>query len=174
MIPPNLKATIAVLILLAVVPAAADDLRVFAPDSLRAIERAYAGSRFVVAVWASDCSPCRAELEMLGRFAIAYPDVPVVLIATDGEQNHDLVARILEHYRLAAADTWLFGPAGAERLRYAIDPGWHGELPRSYLYDAAGNRAGKSGRLDAGYLRNWLEANRPRCAQLPGAAAESG
>ncbi|MFT5164280.1 MAG: hypothetical protein ACI9FJ_002881, partial [Alteromonadaceae bacterium] len=40
--------------------------------------------------------------------------------------------------------------------RYAIDPSWYGELPRSYFYDAAGGRTAKSGLVNNETLKKWL------------------
>lgn len=40
---------------------------------------------------------------------------------------------------------WAFGSMPPEQLRFAIDLRWHGEKPRSYLYDAQGKRTAYSG-----------------------------
>ena len=44
--------------------------------------------------------------------------------------------------------------------RYAIDPAWRGELPRSYLFDAAHKRAAHSGLMNETQLRDWLKRQR--------------
>lgn len=36
------------------------------------------------------------------------------------------------------ADALAFGSTPPEQLRYAIDADWHGEMPRSYWFNAAG------------------------------------
>jgi len=43
-----------------------------------------------------------------------------------------------------------------DKLRFYIDPGWYGELPRSYFYDAAQQRSGHSGALTRAQLQDWL------------------
>ena len=135
------------------------DLQVFGPGSMRDIERAHAGSPFVVAVWATDCPPCRRELELLGTFAKRHPDVPVVLIATDPPGNAGAVEEVLASFELPGAEALQFGDAGAERLRHAIDPTWRGEMPRTYLYGHDGTRAGVSGPISDALLERWLEGS---------------
>lgn len=130
----------------------------FGPSSMRAIEEQHAGTPFIVAVWATDCPPCRHELQLLGAFANANPQVPVVLIATDTLQHAELVNEILSQYDLTGLDSWMFAEANVERLRYTIDPDWFGEMPRSYFYDSKSNRVARSGALTEMDLQDWLES----------------
>jgi len=153
-------ARVAILLVMSLLPTVAlhaADLSVFDPASMRAIEAAHAGDRFIVALWATDCPPCRRELSLLGEFRAQHPNVPVVLIATDSTDNAEFVEQVLESVELPGVDFWLFGDAGAERLRYTIDPGWRGEMPRSYLYDVDGSRVGLSGPLSEDALQGWLD-----------------
>ena len=142
--------------LLVAATAGADELRVFDAGSMRAIEQEHVGAPFIVAVWATDCPPCRRELALLSSFSAEHPDVPVVLVATDPPDNLEAVARVLDSFVLSGAEAWYFGDAGAESLRYTIDPGWRGEMPRSYLYDETGKRAGISGPISEDLLQQWL------------------
>lgn len=142
--------------LLVATAAVAGEPRVFDADSMRAIEQEHAGAPFIVAVWATDCPPCRRELALLSGFSADHPEVPVVLIATDPPDNVEAVDRVLESFALPGADAWRFGDAGAERLRYTIDPDWRGEMPRSYLYDEDGDRVGISGPISTELLQRWL------------------
>lgn len=52
---------------------------------------------------------------------------------------------------------WSFGSKSPEQLRFAIDPRWHGEKPRSYWYDAQGTRAAYSGLISAERVELWLQ-----------------
>lgn len=142
--------------LLLATAAGAGELQVFHADSMQAIEQEHAGSPFIVAVWATDCPPCRRELALLSDFSADHPEVPVVLIATDPPDYAAAVDQVLESFALTGAEAWRFGDAGAERLRYTIDPGWRGEMPRSYLYDEDGDRVGISGPISTELLRRWL------------------
>lgn len=147
--------------LLVAAAAGAGELQVFDAKSMQAIEQEHAGSLFIVAVWATDCPPCRRELALLSGFSADHPEVPVVLIATDPPDNAEGVDRVLESFALPGASAWRFGNAGAERLRYTIDPDWRGEMPRSYLYDEDGSRVGISGPISTELLQRWLR-NRGR------------
>jgi thiol-disulfide isomerase/thioredoxin len=142
--------------LLVAAAAGADELRVFDAHSMQAIEEEHAGTPFLVAVWATDCPPCRHEIALLSGFAADHPEVPVVLIATDPPDNAGAVKQVLASFALPGADAWRFGDAGAERLRYAIDPDWRGEMPRSYFYDEDGDRVGISGPISTELLQRWL------------------
>ena len=43
------------------------------------------------------------------------------------------------------ANAWAFGASPSEQLRYAIDAKWHGEMPRSYWFNAKGESVAYSG-----------------------------
>ena len=62
------SAILSVITLFSAVAVSAADLRVFGPAGMRAIEKEHAGDRFIVAVWSTDCPPCRRELSLLGAF----------------------------------------------------------------------------------------------------------
>mgnify|MGYP001439699995 CR=1 FL=1 len=130
----------------------------FGPDSMREIERMHAGAPFIVALWATDCSPCRRELAVLRAFSIDHPGIPVVLIASDNIGNADLVEHILAEFGLADVESWLFSNGNLERLRYTVDPGWSGEMPRSYLYDENSKRQAIIGALSKAHLDLWIES----------------
>jgi hypothetical protein len=101
----------------------------------------------VVSLWSVDCAPCRVELDMLGQMKKADPDFPLVVISTDSIEMREDAADILDEYQLAGETTWMFADSFVERLRFSIDPGWYGELPRSYFYDAEHNMMAHSGIL---------------------------
>lgn len=131
--------------------------RAFERDSLQAIRDAHAGQPFVMAMWSAYCEPCREELAMLVRFRAAHPQVAVVLVATDPPEELAAVRSMLAQYASEDVETWAFADAFVERLRYAVDPRWRGELPRTYLYDAQHRFSAISGRVDAARLRDWFD-----------------
>jgi thiol-disulfide isomerase/thioredoxin len=132
----------------------------FGPESMREIEQGHAGDPFIVALWATDCSPCRRELELLRAFNADHPAVPVVLIATDDLRNASLVQTILSEFGLTRVESWLFSGGGVERLQYSVDPDWSGEVPRSYLYDRDVNRIVITGAASRIALDSWIESLR--------------
>ena len=134
----------------------AGELRPWGYGSMTAIEASHAGSAFIVVLWATDCAPCRRELRLLEGLLERHPAVPVVLVATDDRANEAQVGEVLAQYALDSCESWQFAEANVERLRYSVDPRWYGELPRAYLYDAAGQRRAISGPLSEETLEAWV------------------
>lgn len=138
---------------LGVAPAArADQIRPFDIETYAAIVAEHAGRPFLVTLWSVDCPPCREELAMLGELKREQPDFPLVLIATDSIDRRADAALLLDHYGLAGFESWMFADAYAEPLRFSIDPGWYGELPRSYFYAVDRSFTAHSGVLTRGMV----------------------
>lgn len=136
-------------------------LSAFDATSLRAIQAAHAGQPFVLALWSVYCEPCREELRTLARFKAEHPHIPVVLVATDPPEEAPAIAAMMSHFDLAGIEIWAFADAFVERLRYAVDPHWKGELPRSYLHDSDHHARAVSGRLTREMLDAWLTGTSP-------------
>lgn len=147
----------AVLLLLASACSWGQGVQAFKAQSLEQIEARHRGRPFVMLVWSMDCQFCHASLDELARFRAANPTVDIVTVSTDPLADQALTTQA--QTRLAAlslkADTWSFGSDPAERLRYALDPAWRGEKPRSYWYDASGKRVAYSGLIKPERLQKW-------------------
>jgi hypothetical protein len=131
--------------------------RAFDVDSLPKIQASHHGKPFVLMLWSMDCEFCQASLKLLSEAKKSDPDLQIVTISTDPVADARLAAQ--SSHRLAelglAKDAWGFGDAAPERLRYAIDPRWHGEMPRTYWFDANGRRTAHSGVLSRELILNW-------------------
>ena len=154
--PQQLLAALA--FMLAALSAAAAPLRPFEVDSLRQILAARAGRSVVVAFWATDCPPCRAELAHWGEWKQRHPDVDVLLVNVDPPELQAEAAQALAAVRLAGVETWGFADAYAERLRWSVDPAWRGEVPRTHLYDAEHRLTVRAGRCEPRDLERWAAA----------------
>lgn len=141
--------------------AVAAELRPFAGDSLAAIKEKFAGRAFILTLWSTTCTHCVKELRLLGKLARKDRGLPLVVVSTDTPNAAPDIRAALKRFGLAGMDTWVFADDVPERLRYAIDPAWRGELPRSYLFDAAHLRETHSGLLEEARLNAWLKQNRP-------------
>lgn len=121
----------------------------FEPGSLEQILIAHKGEPFVLIVWSLDCLYCQASLTALAQEKRLHPQMKIVTLATDpiGDSHTEglLAARLRGVGLLAGA--WAFGETPPVQLRFAIDPKWHGEMPRSYWFDAQGKRVAYSGIL---------------------------
>ncbi|MCE3262824.1 MAG: redoxin protein [Pseudoduganella sp.] len=127
--------------------ASAGGLKPFEPHSVERIAASHKGKPFVVLVWSMDCEFCQHSLDVLSKARAANPGFEIVTITTDPLADAALSGMVKK--RLASidllADAWSFGALAPERLRYAIDPRWRGEKPRSYWYGAQGQRVAYSG-----------------------------
>lgn len=138
----------------------ADELapRPFRSGSLTAITAAREGKPFVLNLWSIDCPPCRAELALLAKLVREHPTFDLVLIAADDPADAGAAQALLAERGLSGVESWIFGEADPQRLRYEIDPAWYGELPRSYFYGPKHERIAVSGVLKEKQLSAWLAA----------------
>jgi len=140
--------------------ALAGELRPFTGASLPAIQKQFAGRPFILTLWSLTCHHCAKELQMLGRLARSERSLPLVIVSTDTPAEAREIQAALKRFGLERFDTWVFDDTVPERLRYAIDPAWRGELPRSYLFDAAHRCEAHSGLMNEARLRDWLKRQR--------------
>lgn len=145
-------------ILVGAIPAQAAEPLSFRTDSLEQIKAQYAGRPFILSLWSVNwCGHCITELTMLGKLAKTRRNLPLVLVATDTPEFSPAIQLTLNKLGLAGKDSWVFDDDIPERLRHVIDPGWYGELPRTYLYDARHQREAVMGVLDERKLKAWLK-----------------
>lgn len=147
-----MRAALTGLLLLVGVPALAENIERFDATTFASIKQEYAGQPFLVSLWSIDCPPCLVELDLLGKLVAEQPDFPLVLISTDSIEKIEESRYILEDYGLIGIRSWIFADAFVERLRYTVDPGWYGELPRSYFYTDAHEFSAHSGTLNTELL----------------------
>lgn len=128
-------------------------LQAFRPDSFEQIRASHAGKPFVVVLWGLECAYCESSFAALAQ-AQQKQGFPVVTIATDSvddPQARRLIMKKLEATGLAS-EPWAFGAAPAEQLRYTIDPKWFGEMPRTYWFNAQGEKRAYSGELSTSVI----------------------
>lgn len=130
-------------------------LRPFVSGSAAAITNANASKPFVLAFWSVNCVHCRAELAMLGKLGKQYPDLNIVLVATDSIEESAVVAAVLRQYPLEQAESWVFADDFVERLHFEVDRQWRGELPRTYLYAPDAAVIAVTGKMDPQKLVQW-------------------
>lgn len=128
----------------------------FQADSLPKIVQARQGKPFLLVLWSLDCSVCMKELDTWSGLLKKQPKLNLVLVSTDAPELAGEAAAVLEMRGLGAAEAWIFAEGDSPELRYAVDPSWYGELPRSYFYEADGQRRGVSGAIDEAELNAWV------------------
>jgi thiol-disulfide isomerase/thioredoxin len=144
------------LLLALILPAAAQELKPFVAGSIKEITAARQGKPFILGMWSLTCTHCREELSLLSSMAKKYPNLDLVLVATDTLEEGDAISATLRQAGLGGAQAWVFADPFAERLRFEIDRKWHGELPRTYFYDSTHAIAAMSGKLDRQRLEQWM------------------
>jgi hypothetical protein len=142
-----------ILVLTLPVAAAGEKIRAFGPESFEKILANHAGKPFVVVVWGLDCAYCGSSFAALAQ-AQRKQELRVVTIAVDpadDPQARKLVLKKL-HSSGLVSEPWAFGAAPAEQLRYAIDPKWYGEMPRTYWFNSKGEKRAYSGALSTSLI----------------------
>lgn len=145
-------------LLTGVLPALAAEpaLRAFEPATLAQVRSEQKGRPFVVVFWSVTCEPCRDELALLASLVRRYPGVRVLLVAADAPERRNAVLRTLAAYDLVGIELWQFGEEAAERIRYAVDRTWRGELPRTYFHDASHRVTAFTGCVTPEEFEAWL------------------
>ena len=131
-------------------------LKTFDSATLAQVRAAQAARPFVVVFWSVTCEPCRDELALLASLVRRYPGVRVLLVAADAPDRRGAVLRTLAAFDLAGIELWQFGDEPAERIRYAVDRTWRGELPRTYFHDAQQRVTAFTGCVTPEEFEAWL------------------
>ena len=119
------------------------------------LRRHHRGAPFILALWSVRCEPCRAELAHWSRWQ-ARSAIPVILVSTDEMEDQPAASALLQRHALGGVHVMAFADQLPERIRFAIDPQWHGELPRTYFFDASHRVVAHSGALDPVWVEDWL------------------
>lgn len=141
-------------------------IELFEPESLDQILIAHKGQPFILIRWLLDCGPALAALSQEQR---RHLRLNIATLATV-PQEHPQTSMPLLGERLRAlaltSGAWAFGETPPEQLCHAVDPKWHWEMPRSYWFNAQGERVAHSGGLTLAVI---ARARRRRSARvLPG------
>jgi len=110
--------------------------------------RAARAPAFLINVWATWCDPCREEMPDLLRFYRAHrgAGLRLVLLSADDEDAGQEIQKLLAD---AAAQAGWSSPLDATvylkqdgdmAFINALDPGWGGALPATFLFDRDGRR----------------------------------
>lgn len=127
--------------------------RLVALDAAGLLAEAPPGRIVVVALWATWCEPCIAEMPELQAFAAAHPDVLVLGLATDPPGAAPLIQTVLDRVRPTYPQALLEGGEGALLARVSLE--WDGILPKTLVIrDGAALRAP----LEAPVTRASIEA----------------
>jgi thiol-disulfide isomerase/thioredoxin len=101
----------------------------------------------IVALWSSDCSYCKKNLNLLSRLAKSNKQLRLITVAAEPESPR--LWPMLKPYALSGP-RYAYGLDNPEAIAYAIDPKWGGELPRTFLFDGRGGKEVVAGVISTG------------------------
>ncbi len=134
---------------------AAPSFKLLESGSFAGLVAARGNQPFLLVLWSVTCAPCRDEFSLLRTMQAEHPGLPLVLVSTDDVSDESVAAKALADFGMTGEESWIFAD-DSQKLRYEIDPGWYGELPRAYFYDSSHRREGVSGRLSRKRIEAWL------------------
>jgi thiol-disulfide isomerase/thioredoxin len=140
-------------------PAMAQEIKPFVAGSIKEITAARQGKPFILGMWSLTCAHCREELAFLSGLVKKHPSLDLVLVATDTPEESEAIGATLHQFGLGGAEAWVFADPFEERLRFEIDPKWHGELPRTYLFDPSHKALAFSGKPNPQQFERWIQAH---------------
>jgi len=128
--------------------AAPISIQAFDRGTLERIERERRGQPFWLVLWDLECTYCMKSLATIADVQRRHRNLEIVTIATDSIEHAAAIKARLAQLGVES-DAYAFGAGAPEALRHAVDPGWMGEKPRAYRYDAGGRRTARTGVLTA-------------------------
>lgn len=120
----------------------------FAAGSESALRQQQRGRPFVLAFWSVHCPPCRDELALWAGWQRRFPQLRMLLVNTDFDEDLPAAEQLLAKAGAGRLEHWLLADEMVERVRWTVDPAWHGELPMTRFYDAAHQAQTRLGKLD--------------------------
>ena len=141
--------------------ASAEPLKPFVKSSLPEILKRHAGRPTIVHFWGMTCGPCRTEMPRWGAFLATHEGADVVTIDTDIVAGAPGAAEaFLADAKMPTTDAWRFADPFAEKLYFAVDPNWQGEIPMTLLIEPDGRVTRKVGAVEMRDVEAWLKARR--------------
>jgi thiol-disulfide isomerase/thioredoxin len=109
----------------------------------------------VIHFWGVTCPACVKEMPQWGQFIKNNPNTKVVFIQVD-DVSQDSMKKMLNKAGLDKANNYYVAVPFDERLRFEIDPQWHGETPTTIAIDKNGKATRKTGLVDFQKLQNTI------------------
>lgn len=113
------------------------------------------GTPMAIHFWGVTCPACVKEMPQWGKYLKAHPNAKIIFIQVD-DVSADSTKKMLAKAALENANNYYVASPFDERLRYEIDPKWHGETPTTIFIDKNGKASRKTGLVDFQKLQNTL------------------
>ena len=105
------------------------------------------GAPMAIHFWGVTCPACIKEMPQWGAFIKRYPNAKVIFIQVD-DVSPEMMQKMLNKAGLEKANNYYVSAGFDERLRYEVDPKWHGETPTTIFIDQNGKASRKTGLID--------------------------
>ncbi len=102
------------------------------------------GAPMAIHFWGVTCPACVKEMPQWGAFLKRNPSAKVIFIQVD-DVTPEMMQKMLGKAGLEKANNYYVASPFDERLRYEIDPKWHGETPTTIFIDRNGKTSRKTG-----------------------------
>ena len=113
------------------------------------------GAPMAVHFWGVTCPACVKEMPLWGSFLKSHPNAKIIFVQVD-DVSTESTKKMLSKVGLEKANNYFVAPPFDERLRYEIDPKWHGETPTTIFIDKNGKASRKTGLIDFQKLQSAL------------------
>jgi thiol-disulfide isomerase/thioredoxin len=132
-------------------------LKPYQTGDWKTITKAANGAPLAIHFWGVTCPACVKEMPQWGSFIKNNPNAKVVFIQVD-DVSQDAIKKMLNKAGLDKANNYYVAAPFDERLRFEIDPQWHGETPTTITIDKNGKATRKTGLVDFQKLQNTIGA----------------
>ncbi len=128
----------------------------FKKNSYDEIKNERLNKPFVLIFWSESCTYCMKELAMFGELHPKYPDVELVIVATDSFLEESTVKKVLNRSGLKLEKTWVFAEQFPENIYYKVNKRWRGELPATHFFSRDNTETRHMGIVKEDELIKWL------------------
>lgn len=141
----------------ACVQAVAEPPRTFDDASWQTLLDGRKGQPVIVHFWGFSCGNCMVELGDWGKFAAAHADTTIAFVNWDRRgADPKRIEKALAKSGLGNVQSFSLANGYEEKLRFAVDHDWMGELPYTRLIARDGTVTTFSGAADFKSLSQWL------------------
>ena len=130
-------------------------LKPYQTGDWKAITKTANGTPLAIHFWGVTCPACVKEMPQWGQFIKNNPNAKIIFIQVD-DVSSDSIKRMLGKAGLENANNYYLASPFDERMRYEIDPKWHGETPTTIFVDKNGKVSRKTGLIDFRKLQSTL------------------
>jgi thiol-disulfide isomerase/thioredoxin len=134
-------------------------LKPYQAGDWKSITKTANGTPIAIHFWGVTCPACVKEMPLWGSFLKGNPSAKVIFIQVD-DVTPESMQKMLSKVGLEKANNYYVVGPFDERLRYEIDPKWHGETPTTILIDKNGRATRKTGLINFQQLQSSLIASR--------------